>query len=195
MKICVYGAASPDIEQDYIDKVEALCKKLGERGHNLIFGGGASGLMGAAARGFHAGGGKVIGVFPVFFGGDSVEELFEGCDHTTWTPDMGVRKQIMEVNCDAFLVVPGGIGTLDEFFQALTLKDLGQTTNPIAVYNINGYYYSLKAMLHSGQEEHFLRKGVDEMYGFFDDGDEDKMIEYLETPCQEMASLKERGYK
>ena len=185
MNICVYGAASSEIDQYYIDIVEKLYKKLGENGHTLVFGAGGSGLMGAAARGFRAGGGRTCGVVPLFFKEQKIEKLYSESDNTIYTRDMGTRKQIMEENADAFIVTPGGIGTFDEFFQVLTLKQLRQHNKPIALFNINGYYYSIQALMHNGAQERFLREDCLELYRCFDENEIDDMIEYIENPPEE----------
>ena len=185
MNICVYGAASSEIDKIYIDVVEKLCEELGKRGHILIFGAGGSGLMGAAARGFHKGGSRVCGVVPQFFRDEKIEQLYTGADNTIYTRDMGARKQIMEENADAFIITPGGIGTFDEFFQVLTLKQLKQHNKPIALFNINGYYYSIQALMHNGAEEKFLREDCLELYRCFDEKEVDEMIKYIEAPPKE----------
>ena len=136
MRICIYGAASPTIDAEYTEKVELLGEKLAKRGHSLVFGGGANGLMGAAARGIKKQGGHIIGVIPKFFGEESVEAIFEECDELITPDTMRERKQIMEDNSDAFIVVPGGIGTFEEFFEILTLKQLCRHNKPIAIYNM-----------------------------------------------------------
>lgn len=195
MKICVYGAASNEIDQNYIKIVEQLGKKLAERGHSLVFGAGNGGLMGAAARGFHEGGGKITGVVPVFFQNDGIEPLYDKCTQVISTADMGTRKTIMEDLADAFVVAPGGIGTFDEFFQVLTLKQLRQHNKPIALFNINGYYYSVQALMHNGAEEKFLREDCLELYGCFNEEQIDEMIEYLEAePKDNNKSVNELKY-
>ena len=182
MKICIYGAASNEIDQNYINIVEDLGKQLAERGHSLVFGAGRGGLMGAAARGFHAGGGEITGVVPVFFQNDNIEPLYEECTQIISTADMGTRKTIMEDLADAFIVAPGGIGTFDEFFQVLTLKQLRQHNKPIALFNINGYYYSVQALMHNGAEEKFLREDCLALYQCFSEDQADELISYLEAP-------------
>ena len=91
----------------------------------------------------------------------------------------------MEENADAFIVTPGGIGTFDEFFQVLTLKQLRQHNKPIALFNINGYYYSIQALMHNGAQERFLREDCLELYRCFDENEIDDMIEYIENPPEE----------
>ena len=154
MKICVYGAASPDIRQTYLDAMYALSEYLAKRGHDLVFGAGDSGVMGAAARGFHAGGGKVIGVAPGFFKVDGI--LYQHCDTFIESDDMADRKQFMESQADAFLVGSGGIGTLDEFFQAYTLKQLGQMNKPLVLYNVAGCFDPIVQLLRSLVDERFM---------------------------------------
>ena len=124
MRSCVFGAASPTIDAEYIEKVEQLGKKMAERGHSLVFGGGGNGLMGAAARGVRRGGGSIVGVIPRFFEDEGVEAICDFCTELVFTETMRERKQIMEDRSDAFIVVPGGIGTFEEFFEILTLKQL-----------------------------------------------------------------------
>ena len=185
MNICVYGAASREIDKKYIDIVENLCEELAKRGHTLIFGAGGSGLMGAAARGFKKGGGRVCGVVPQFFKEQKIEALYKDADNTIYTRDMGTRKQIMEENADAFIVTPGGIGTFDEFFQVLTLKQLKQNNKPIALFNIDGYYYSIQALMHNGAQEKFLREDCLDLYQCFTEEEIDELIKYVETPPEE----------
>lgn len=192
MKICVYGAASNEIDQNYINIVEDLCEKLAKRGHSLVFGAGNGGLMGAAARGFHKGGGEVTGVVPVFFQNEDIEPLYAECTKILSTPDMGTRKTIMEDLADAFVVAPGGIGTFDEFFQVLTLKQLRQHNKPIALFNINGYYYSVQALMHNSTEEKFLREDCLTLYECFSENQTDELITYIEAPP---VSVEEKSVK
>lgn len=156
MNICLYGASSNEIDEIFIIKTEELGEKIGKAGHNLVYGGGASGLMGAAARGVLKGGGEIIGVAPSFFQVDGV--LFENCTELIYTDTMRKRKQIMEERADAFVAVPGGIGTFDELFEILTLKQLGQHNKPAAIFNIDGYFDSLANMLDTAVERKFMTK-------------------------------------
>ena len=140
MKICVFGAASPTIDKEYIQQVEILGEELAKRGHSLVFGGGGNGLMGAVARGVRAQNGYILGVVPEFFEDEDIEKLYHDCDERIETKTMRERKQTMEDNADAFIIVPGGIGTFEEFFEILTLKQLCRHTKPIAIYNVLNYY-------------------------------------------------------
>ncbi|MBR4972920.1 MAG: TIGR00730 family Rossman fold protein [Clostridia bacterium] len=177
MNICLYGASSNEIDKTYIEMTEKLGEAIGEAGHSLVYGGGANGLMGAAARGVVKKGGKVIGVAPSFFNVDGV--LFEDCAEFIYTETMRERKQIMEHRADAFVAVPGGIGTFDEFFEIMTLKQLGQHNKPIAIYNINGYYDNLIEMLNTAVKQGFMTEKSKELVPAFDNPKE--LIEYFQN--------------
>lgn len=192
MKICIFGAASAHIDEIYIKKVEDLAQKLAKRGHSLVFGAGATGLMGAAARGFKKGNGYIHGVIPEFFREENVEVIYDGCDKITYTENMSERKRIMEDDCDAFIITPGGIGTFEEFFEVLTLKQLGRHKKAIAVFNIEKYYDSLESFMQQVYERKFINFKCYEMYSYFDTAEE--IIDYLEsykpdgTPWQKLKT-------
>ena len=153
MRICVFGAASPTIDPEYMEKVEALGKEMALRGHSLVFGGGGHGLMGAAAKGVKSGGGYILGVIPEFFGEEDVEIVYPHCDELIEPETMRQRKQIMEDNSDAFIVVPGGIGTFEEFFEILTLKQLCRHNKPIAIFNVKNYYSELNTLMETAMQK------------------------------------------
>lgn len=163
MNICIFGAASDKIKDIYKDEVEKVSKELAKRGHTLIFGGGASGVMGASARGFKTGGGKIIGVVPRFFKKAKVEALYEDCTRVIYTKHFSKRKRIMEDRSDIFIIAPGGIGTYDEFFEVYTLKQLGVKDTEIIVFNIDGFYDPMIEMINHADREGFLREGVAEL--------------------------------
>jgi len=176
MRICVYGAASDHIHPSYIDAVEHLGKKIAARGHSIVYGAGATGLMGAVARGVYTGGGAIVGVAPSFFNVDGV--LFENCTELIYTETMRERKRIMEDRADAFLMLPGGVGTFDEFFEILTLKQLNRHDKAIAVYNVNGYYDAMQDMMLHAIQEGFVADGNQQLYKFSKDADE--ILDYIE---------------
>ncbi len=155
MNVCIYGASSTQIEQEYITATETLGEALARAGHSLIYGAGGAGLMGAAARGMTRGGGHIVGVVPSFLKVDGI--LYEHCDEMVYTDTMRERKQIMDERSDAFIVTPGGIGTYEEFFEMYTLKQLGRHNKPIIVYNIGGYYDRLLEVLRFTVEEKFMQ--------------------------------------
>lgn len=158
MNICVYGASSNDINNAYIKAGEQLGELMAQRGHGLIFGGGANGMMGAVARGARAFGGKIVGVAPEFFNVDG--ELFDGCDEMIGTDTMRERKHILEDMSDAFVAAPGGIGTFDEFFEILTLKNLGLHNKPIVLLNTLGYFDGVINMLENAVAEGFASERI-----------------------------------
>lgn len=189
MRICVFGAASPTIDPEYIEKVEQLGREMAARGHSLVFGAGAHGLMGAAARGVRDGGGYILGVVPKFFDEADVEELCDFCDELIRPDTMRQRKQIMEDNCDAFIVVPGGIGTFEEYFEILTSKQLCRHNKPIALYNIKGYYNELERAMEAAIKKNFIRENCLELYKVTDDPEE--LLRYIEAPIDQNYTVKD----
>ena len=187
MNICVYGASSTALDKSYIEATEELGRKMAKRGHGLVFGAGANGLMGAVARGTFEKGGYIVGVVPTFFNVDGI--LFENCNELIRTETMRQRKQIMEDRADAFIMAPGGIGTFEEFFEILTLKQLARHKKAIAVYNINGYYDAMEDMIDNAVKHNFVREKCKGLYKFFTDADE--MLDYLETYEGEFADAEE----
>ncbi len=189
MRICVYGAASPTIDDFYIEKVEEMGNIMVKRGHSLVFGGGGNGLMGAAARGVHAAGGYILGVVPSFFEDEGVEKLCDFCNEMIEPETMRERKQIMEDNADAFIVVPGGIGTYEEFFEILTLKQLCRHNKPIAIYNVNGYYDELIETMKSSIRKNFIKENCLELFKASDNLE--MLFDYIEGPVKEFKSVRE----
>lgn len=160
--ICLFGAASNNIEDIYIHETEALGREIGSRGHTLLYGGGSTGIMGACARGVASAGGKVISVIPTFF--DSKEIINYNSDEMHWTENLDDRKAIMLERSDAFIVAPGGVGTMDEFFQILTLENLSLLSAPIIIYNINNYYDGLLSFIDYSIKKGFTRNGVRDLF-------------------------------
>ncbi|MBQ9130226.1 MAG: TIGR00730 family Rossman fold protein [Clostridia bacterium] len=183
MRICVFGAASPTIDPEYIQKVELLGEEMAKRGHSLVFGAGGNGLMGAAARGVHKGGGYVLGVIPKFFEEEGVEAIYDKCDKLIFTETMRQRKQTMEDNADAFIVAPGGIGTFEEHFEILTSKQLCRHNKPIVLYNVKGYYNELEEVMRQAMKKNFIRENCADLYKLTADLDE--LFSYIEAPVKD----------
>ena len=158
MNITVYGAASEKIDHYYIESVEALGREMARRGHALVFGAGSTGLMGAAARGLSEENGTIIGVTPHFM--HTLEPIYERCTKLIHTETMSERKDIMEKLADAFVIVPGGIGTFDEFFQILTLKKLGRHNKPIVLYNVGNFWDNMLGVIGSDIFKGFICSDV-----------------------------------
>ncbi len=184
MRICIYGSASDDIDRSYIEAGEQLGEMLGRRGHSLVFGAGNSGMMGAVARGFHKAGSEIIGVVPTFFP-DGV--LFPHCSEIIKTETMRERKAIMEERADAFIAAVGGIGTFEEYFEVLTLKQLGRHAKAITVFNTNGYYDHMLAMLDRAVRDEFLTERGRELSAEFESAEE--LVEYLEGYTEQPTDI------
>lgn len=189
MRICVYGAASPTIDNEYIVKTEIMGAEMVKRGHSLVFGGGGNGLMGAAARGVKSEGGYILGVIPRFFDEENIEAICNTCDELIQPETMRQRKQIMEDNSDAFIVVPGGIGTYEEFFEILTLKQLCRHTKPIAIYNILGYYNELNHTMEQAIKKNFIKENCMDLFKMFDNLDD--LFNYIEAPVEIIHTVKD----
>lgn len=190
MRICIYGASSNKIPEKYIKATEALGEKLAQKNHSLVFGGGASGLMGASARGFFKAGGEIIGVAPRFFDVDGI--LYDKCTKFIYTDTMRERKQILEDESDAFVVTPGGVGTFDEFFEIVTLKQLGRHSKPIVIFNIDGYFNELEMLMNKAYKDNMLSEKSLSLYKITDNADE--LILYLENYKAENISIKDTKY-
>lgn len=156
MNICLYGSGSRAIDKEYTDKAYELGCLIAEMNHTLVFGGGDTGMMGACAKGVLDNDGKTIGIAPEWIG--NFEPLCETCTEFIYVDTMDERKNKFLENSDAFIISPGGIGTLDEFFEIITLKKLKQHNKEIIVFNINGFYDKMLEMIDEMGEKGFLYK-------------------------------------
>ena len=165
MKICVYGASSKTIDKVYTDVAEKIGELIGEKGHTLVFGGGASGVMGATALGAKKSDAKeILGIAPRFFDVDGL--LSPYCTDFIYTEDMHERKKLFEEISDAFIIAPGGVGTYDELFELLTLKQLAVHNKAIVILNVNGCYDTLYALLEELIKGNFMRDKSRVLYEF-----------------------------
>ena len=184
MKICVYGASSNDIHSDYLKAGRELGLAMARRGHTLVFGAGDTGMMGAVARGVHEGGGKVIGIVPKFFDIEGI--LYPHCDELLFTKTMRERKQALEQASDGFIVTPGGIGTMDEFFEIFTLRQLDRHRKPIALLDTKGYYAPISDLLCGMAKENFLHENCLKL--LITSPDPEKLLDFLESnPSKELS--------
>ena len=166
MNICIFGASGRELEESYYAAAELLGSLIAQQGHTLVFGGGREGLMGAAARGAYENGGRIIGIVPKFF--DEPGIIYEHCTELVFTETMRERKQLMEERSEACVVLPGGIGTFEEFFEMLTLKQLGRSDRAIVVLNTNNYYAPMQQMLENTARQRFMSRGCLELYELAD---------------------------
>lgn len=162
MNICIFGASSDRIDPAYFEAAEQLGALIARGGHHLVFGGGKEGLMGACARGLLREGGKALGIAPRFFDEPGIL-MKEECDFL-FTDTMSERKKLMEDRADAFIALPGGIGTYEEFFEALTLKQLGRHNKPMVLLNTLGFYDAFELLLQNTAERRFMREDVLSLY-------------------------------
>lgn len=152
--ICVYCASSDSAPPHYRDDARELGALLAAAGHRIIYGGGARGSMGAVADGALAAGGQVTGIIPTFM--VDLEWAHPGLDELQQVEDMRERKHLMLHKSDAVVALPGGCGTFEELFEALTLKRLGLFTGPIVIVNNGGYYDKLVEFLEHSVAERFM---------------------------------------
>ena len=156
MNICLYGSGSRKIDKIYTDEAYKLGCNMAQKNHTLVFGGGDTGMMGACAKGIHDNAGKSIGIAPEWIG--NFEPLCEKCSDFIYVDTMDERKKAFIENSDAFIISPGGIGTLDEFFEIITLKKLKQHNKEIIVFNINHFFDKMFEMIEEMSEKGFLYK-------------------------------------
>lgn len=153
--VCVYCGSSAAVDDLYKNAAKDLGGKLARNGMRLIYGGGASGLMGMTADATLAAGGKVTGIFPEFLG--NFETPHKTLTEIHVVKSMHERKQMMAEMSDCFVVMPGGFGTLDEFFEILTWRQLQLHNKPVFLVNINGYWSPLLDMLAQIFDKKFAR--------------------------------------
>jgi cytokinin riboside 5'-monophosphate phosphoribohydrolase len=145
--ICVFCSSSNSIDDIYVQTAIDLGHRIGQLGLDLVYGGASIGLMGAVARATQEKGGRVIGVIPEFFRNKDNSIEFVGADEMIVAGTMRIRKTIMDERADAFVVLPGGIGTLEEAIEILTMKQLGLTEKPLVFVNTNNFYNSLISII------------------------------------------------
>ena len=157
--ICVYCGSGPGSDPRFIEAAIALGKILAENRIRLVYGGGSIGLMGALATSVLDHGGTVTGIIPDFL--TSRENALTRVQELVVTPDMHERKRLMFERSDAFVALPGGVGTLEELVEQLTWKQLGRHTKPILLANIDGFWEPLLALLAHMRATQFIRPTLD----------------------------------
>ena len=177
MNICVFGSSSEQIEKKYLDSAQSRGAAIAARGWGLIFGAGKYGVMGAVARGAAEKNGVIVGVSPEFF--KELNVLRYDCTELVFTETMRERKGVMEDRADAFVICPGGIGTFEEFFEVITLKQLEQHSKPIIIYNVGGYYDPMLEMMNISIGQDFMSHDVTKLYEVVDT--EREVLEHIEN--------------
>ncbi|WP_295723320.1 TIGR00730 family Rossman fold protein [uncultured Methanobrevibacter sp.] len=176
MRICVYGGGSTKIKPSYVDEAYKLGVEIGSRGHSLVFGGGVNGVMGAVSRGVASQGGEILGIAPSWI--SSKEPLSPNCTDFIYTDTMDQRKNLFLKHSDCIIVAPGGLGTLDEFFEILTLKALGQYDNKIILFNTNKFYSMFRQSLVYFSEEGFIKTDIMKLFTSMEDPKE--ILDFIE---------------
>jgi hypothetical protein len=145
MKICVFCSSKLDFPTSTLEACRDFAVWMGQKKHTLVYGGARAGLMGAMADVVLAQGCQVEGYLPKSLFHSEIPH--RGIQKLVETKDLFERKDLMMANSDAFVVLPGGIGTLDEFFEVLTWRSLGEFNKPILIYNVDGFWNSLMILL------------------------------------------------
>ena len=166
MRICVYAASSRHCDRVYLDAARELGSALAREKCSVVYGGGGVGLMGALADGALAEGGEVIGVIPRFM--TEVEWQHPGVANLEIVEDMRERKHRLLTGSDGVIALPGGCGTLEELFEAITLKRLGLYFNPIVLVNLRNFYTPLQAFMQQVIAERFMNSQHAEMWSLVD---------------------------
>jgi uncharacterized protein (TIGR00730 family) len=155
--VCVYCGSSPGTNPRFIEAAAAFGKILAENDIRLVYGGGSLGLMGAVATAALDHGGIVTGIIPEFL--NSRERMLGRVQELILTADMHERKRLMFERSDAFVALPGGVGTLEELVEQLTWQQLGRHSKPVLLANIDGFWEPLLALLLHMRETEFIRPG------------------------------------
>jgi hypothetical protein len=156
--VCVYCGSGPGTNPSFIEAAKAFGKTLAQNGIGLVYGGGSIGLMGAVATSVLDHGGKVTGIIPEFL--TSRENALKRAQEMIVTDNMHERKQMMFDRSDAFVALPGGIGTLEELVEQLTWAQLGRHNKPILMANIDGFWDPLLALIEHMRATQFIRPGL-----------------------------------
>jgi uncharacterized protein (TIGR00730 family) len=169
-RVCVFCASSERCDRVYFEQASRLGGALARAGMTVIYGGGRAGLMGAVADAALAAGGVVLGVLPRFM--NDVEWGHTGVSELRLVDDMHERLRVMKQEADAFVALPGGCGTLDELFQAITWKRLGLHVGPIVLVNIGGFFDPAVDQLRRCIREKFMSEAHGAMWSVVPSADE-----------------------
>lgn len=157
--VCVYCGSGPGTDPAFAAGAYAFGQDLAENDVRLVYGGGGLGLMGTVARGASENGGKVLGIIPEFL--KERENMYLGATEHIITDDMHSRKKLMYEHADAFVALPGGIGTLEELVEQLTWSQLGQHRKPIALLNTKGFWDPFLTLIDHMRQYAFIRAGLE----------------------------------
>lgn len=179
MRICVYAASSAQVHSEFQAAAFAMGEEIALAGHSLVYGGGSTGLMGAVADGALKHGGEVIGILPKFMA--DLEWGHPGLTQLQLVEDMRERKHRLLADSDAVIALPGGCGTLEELFEAITLKRLGIYFNPIVLLNTRNFYAPLQMFMNQVIAQKFMNPEHTAMWSL-EDTAADVLPRILGTP-------------
>jgi uncharacterized protein (TIGR00730 family) len=168
--VCVYCGSGSGMSGSYAIAARKLGKALGDHGLRLVYGGGSLGLMGEVARAALGTGGKVTGIIPEFL--VTREKMLNEVDELIVVQNMHTRKQLMFDRSDAFVALPGGVGTLEELVEQLTWSQLGRHSKPIVIVNIDGFWNAFLDLLAHMKAETFIRSGLEVRFAVVDSVEE-----------------------
>jgi uncharacterized protein (TIGR00730 family) len=157
--VCVYCGSGPGNDPAFADAARHFGRILAEEKVRLVYGGGATGLMGEIARSALAQGGEVTGVIPTFLKAREID--LRECTELVVVADMHVRKQAMFDRADAFVALPGGVGTLEELAEQMTWAQIGRHKKPILIADVNGFWKPLLSLFAHMREAGFIRPGFE----------------------------------
>ncbi|WP_277508738.1 MULTISPECIES: TIGR00730 family Rossman fold protein [unclassified Ereboglobus] len=168
--LCVYCASSTKLDPKYYAAAGQIGHAMAAEGWDLIYGGGNAGLMGSVARAVKGDGGRVVGIIPDFM--IERELAYREADELVVVKTMRERKRIMAGRADAFLALPGGIGTLEELSEVLTERYLNLSQKPVVIFNQDGFYDDLLRFFERMVRENFKRPGMSTLYSVANSADE-----------------------
>ena len=175
--LCVYCGSRPGAQPQYAQAAEFVGRWIGQHGGQLVYGGGLNGLMGTVANATLAAGGTVIGVIPKAL--VEKEWAHHGCTELHVVDNMHERKRLMAEHADAFIALPGGIGTFEEFFEVWTWRQLGYHDKPVGLLNVDGLYDGLLDFLRTTVEQHFINDWQMDLIRV--DSDAERLLKHLIT--------------
>lgn len=178
--VTVYCSSSRHVAPEYFEAARELGGEIARAGWQLVYGGNHIGCMGALADAARAAGGEVIGVTPQILLDQGIAD--DCCEELVVTPGMRERKALLEERGDAFVTLPGGLGTLEEVFEIIVGRVLGSHLKPIVLLNVAGYFDRLLAMIDHGIEQRFIKSRAKDAY--FVAGDVGAAIEHLKRGVQ-----------
>src|SRR6187402_1058293 len=156
--VCVYCGSGPGTNPRFAEAAEGLGRIFAENNVRLVYGGGSVGLMGAVAKSVLDHGGAVTGIIPDFLA--NRERMNPNLTELVVTPDMHERKRLMFERSDAFVALPGGVGTLEELVEQMTWQQLGRHTKPVLLANIDNFWEPLFSLLSHMRQTEFIRAGL-----------------------------------